>query len=220
MKAVSISALLSAAIGAIDVDTSVSTYGTVQGSVARRSVMNYVMGFPSINDLSGPDVGEVLVQTGWVLIPELEDTPVFHFGFDIYRLDSASIDALDLGLFWAFPVASLDAATPKWEFGLLHKNIGSEVEYLAGLATSFSQTLTTGGALQITVDEETPSLDLTYVIGTKGAFSLTEASQEVYSSQPTNYWNIDTSMSRLVTSTKLSLVLSRTDVSNIGLKAG
>ena len=65
------------------------------------------------------------------------------------------------------------------------------------------------------------AVNLTYSIGPKGGFSLNEASKQSYASQPTNFWNLETSMSRMVSPAKLSVVFSRSaSASRIGLKAG
>ena len=143
MKAVSIIFTLASIVGATTVDTNPSTYGTISGSIARRSVNSYKVSYLEVKNLAGPKVGEVQIQTGWVLIPELKDTPVFHLGFDFYRYDSKSIANVDLGIFWAFTLAPLTEVNPKYEFGWLRKNVtGVEINYFAGVATNIAQSST------------------------------------------------------------------------------
>ena len=59
MKAVSIIFTLASIVGATTVDTNPSTYGTISGSIARRSVNSYKVSYLEVKNLAGPKFGEV-----------------------------------------------------------------------------------------------------------------------------------------------------------------
>lgn len=65
---------------------------------------------------------QMLVQTGWVSIPDSSDTNIYHLAFELSKIeDQLTGDDFILGenldLTWAIPTMRYTSENPEWETG-------------------------------------------------------------------------------------------------------
>ena len=100
--------------------------GPLTRSVAYRSVQNYSFTAMDIDSQLSTDPlvetssYEFLVETGWYQIYKT-DTVVFHLALEVSSSDRDLPDELTLG--WQLPPIDYVYEDPKWEYGLIEKQL-------------------------------------------------------------------------------------------------
>ena len=94
--------------------------GPLSQSFAARSTQSYSFQVKDISDLEGDFTMNMVVQTGWVTIPNTE-TIAYHMAFELGTIDKISAIPDNFDIFWALPVANSSAGFEKWEAGLLKR---------------------------------------------------------------------------------------------------
>ena len=156
------------------------------------------------------------MQTGWAVIPNVPNSKVYSFGISLNSTNATVNLPSSVGIFWAIP-----AGNSSWEYGRIWRNASasnSSITYEAGVSSGGFTTLAAGQTLNYTKDAAFEVKTESYQTkGKTGSFVLVTPSTNTTTAK---YWNVDKSMSLLVSTQRLDLVLSRTNLDGLAFKLG